>query len=150
MKTKHLIRATALSVFISGSFLGNIALANVNIDDVVSAVKANPENALMLAVDFVAESPEQIAEILDAILNQVEDPALRTAIIEAAYEKKNALADSSSQANEAEELAELEEVEPETEAELQEVAVPTPAIAPPPPPAFAPGSNDKPSGVSPT
>ena len=104
---------------------------------VMDVIKAHPDQAVNIATAAINASPDNIADILEAALGSIDDAEARLALINAVK----------IQASSPEELAAIEEIEQaEPVAELEEATPP----APPPPPAFIPGSDDKPTGVSPT
>ena len=115
------------------------------IEIVLATVNAHPERVIDIVVAAVEALPEQKYQILGAVLDSIDDLSTRIDILYAVY--------GIPQATDEEVVAELEEADetidetPEDEiAEIEEAAAPTA----PPPPAFNPGANDKPTGISPT
>ena len=113
------------------------------IDIVFAAINAKPEQIVDIVVAAVQVLPDQRDIILGSVLDTVDDLSTRIDIIYAAYGL-----DRTVEPSDEEVIAELEEVDGEVDdvAELEEAAAPTA----PPPPAFNPGANDKPAGISPT
>ncbi|MCW7551400.1 hypothetical protein NX722_01835 [Endozoicomonas gorgoniicola] len=111
------------------------------IETVLAAINARPERVIDIVVAAVEALPEQKYQILGAVLDSIDDLSTRIDILYAVY--------GIPQTTDEEVVAELEEVDETTEdeiAEIEEAAAPTV----PPPPAFNPGANDKPIGISPT
>ena len=137
-----LIKSIELMPECTESFV-KFALSNNNtaaVETVLAAVNTNPEQVIDIVVVAIQALPDQKDVILGAVLDTIDDLSTRIDIIYAAY--------GLSRISGEEVIAELEEVDEPVEeiAELEEAAAPTA----PPPPAFNPGANDKPAGISPT
>lgn len=137
-----LIKSMELMPECTGSFVDFMVSNNESsaIEIVLAAVSANPENVIDIVVAAVQALPNQRDIILGSVLDTIDDLSTRIDILYAAYGLDRSVDE--------EIIAELEEVDEQVEeiAELEEA----PAPIAPPPPAFNPGANDKPTGISPT